>query len=89
MPRKKKLANHVLLQHGNTTYAQKAQEDIQRIKMEKQKKKGSRKQQGKRGGREKGCQTQKRNRRFEKDHKKNERGSRLTGRGAKTARARK
>ena len=39
MPRKKKLANHVLLQHGNTTYAQKAQEDIQRIKLEKQEKK--------------------------------------------------
>ena len=34
----KKLASHVLLQHGNTTYAQKAQEDIQRIKLEKQEK---------------------------------------------------
>ena len=36
--KEKKLAKHVILQHGNTIYAQKAQGDIQRIKVEKQEK---------------------------------------------------
>ena len=49
----KKLASHVLLEHGNTTHVHKAQEDIQRIKLEKQKKKKDQENNKEKGAEEK------------------------------------
>ena len=45
----KKLANHIIAQHGNTEYVQKAKDDLVRIKAEKEEEKKNRDKNKKKG----------------------------------------